>query len=169
MTTEERRASWRRTIENQVTSGMDVATYCREHHIGTSLFYTWRRKLREQQFCATGFTELTTVRSPGADTCIRVRLSAKLCIEVDRGFDPFTLRAVVEALCRTDVRPDRGNPHLSLPWCLRYAQVLRRPLRHRSFRPGSGPPVRFSFRLRQPASQHGETSLLGPGRPGTLV
>lgn len=99
MTTEERRANWRRTIDNQATSGMDIATYCRESHIATSLFYTWRRKLREQQSCATGFVELTTVRSPKADTGIRIRLSAKLCIEVERGFNPVTLRAVVEALC----------------------------------------------------------------------
>jgi hypothetical protein len=32
------------------------------------------------------------------DTGIRVHLGAKLAIEVTRGFDPFTLRAVVEAL-----------------------------------------------------------------------
>ncbi len=99
MTTEERRANWRRTIENQATSGMDIATYCRESHINTSLFYTWRRKLREQHPLAGGFVELTPGRRGDAASGIRIRVGAKLSIEVERGFDLFTLRAVVEALC----------------------------------------------------------------------
>ena len=98
MTTEERRANWRRTIENQTTSGLDIATYCRESHIHTSLFYTWRRKLREQQPLTGGFVELTSGRSGNAASGIRIHLNAKIAIEVDRGFDPRTLRTVVETL-----------------------------------------------------------------------
>jgi hypothetical protein len=98
MTTEDRHAHWRTIIENQATSGMNIAAYCRESHIHSSLFYIWRRKLRSQQPCAGGFLELIPRRPDDAGTGICIRLGAKLSIEVERGFDPFTLRAVVETL-----------------------------------------------------------------------
>jgi hypothetical protein len=78
---------------------MNIATYCRESHIHPSLFYTWRRKLRKQPPCAGGFLELIPGRlTEAAASGIRIRLGGKLAIEVERGFDPFTLRAVVETL-----------------------------------------------------------------------
>ncbi len=98
MTTEDRQAHWRTIIDNQSTSGVNIATYCRESHIHTSLFYTWRRKLRKQQPFAGGFVELTPGRPGDAASGIHIRLGAKLSIEVARGFDPFTLRAVIETL-----------------------------------------------------------------------
>jgi transposase-like protein len=58
MTREERRAHWRTTIDNQAASGMSIAAYCRDAQIKPSYFYTWRRRLREQQPCAGGFLEL---------------------------------------------------------------------------------------------------------------
>jgi len=59
---------------------MNIAAYCRDAQIKPSYFHAWRRRLTE---AASG---------------IRIRLSSKLSIEVDRRFDPFTLRAVVETL-----------------------------------------------------------------------
>ena len=99
MTSVERRTHWRTIIENQATSGMSIAAYCRDSQIKQSYFYTWRRRLREQQPCAGGFLELIPGRRTEAATSgISIRLGAKLAIEVERGFDPFTLRAVVETL-----------------------------------------------------------------------
>jgi hypothetical protein len=100
MTTEDRYAHWRTIIDNQATSGMNIATYCRESHIHSSLFYTWRRKLRKQQPSVGGFLELIPGRPDnGATSGIHIRLGANLSIEVARGFDPTILRAVVETLC----------------------------------------------------------------------
>jgi hypothetical protein len=101
MTIEERHAHWRAIINNQTTSGKNIAAYCREGHIPTSLFYTWRRKLREQQPCSGGFVELKPGRPSTSGICLR--LDGRLVIEVDRGFDSVTLRAVVAALCRCSV------------------------------------------------------------------
>ena len=99
MTRAERRTHWRTIIENQTTSGMSVATYCRENLLNLSHYYTWRRRLREQQPCAGGFLELIPDRlTESASSGVRLRLSGKLYVEVDRGFDPFTLRTVVETL-----------------------------------------------------------------------
>jgi hypothetical protein len=99
MTRAERRTHWRTIIESQATSGMSIAAYCRDAQIKPSYFYIWRRRLREQQPCAGGFLELIPGRLTEAATSgIRIRLGGKLAIEVERGFDPFTLRAVVETL-----------------------------------------------------------------------
>lgn len=99
MTRAERRAHWRAITENQMSSGMSVAAYCQENRINKSHYYTWCRRLKEQQVSAGGFLELIPDRLPeAAASGVRLRLSGKLHVEVDRGFDPFTLRAVVETL-----------------------------------------------------------------------
>ena len=98
MTTEERHIHWRTIIDTQAASGMNIAEYCRESQIRTSCFYTWRRKLREQQSLTGGFVELKAGRLSKAASGIRISLGGKLSLEVERGFDPFTLRAVVETL-----------------------------------------------------------------------
>jgi hypothetical protein len=98
MTRAERRIHWRTIIENHATSGMSIAAYCRDSQIKQSYFYTWRRRLREQQPCAGGFLELIPGRLTDATSGIRIRLGGKFAIDVERGFDSFTLRAVVETL-----------------------------------------------------------------------
>lgn len=98
MTRAERRAHWRAIIENQATSGMCIAAYCRNSHIKPSNFYTWRRRLKEQQPSTGGFLELVPTGVPESTSGVRVHLGGRLSIEVTRGFDPFTLRAVVETL-----------------------------------------------------------------------
>jgi hypothetical protein len=99
MTRAERRTHWRTIIENQATSGMSIAAYCRAAQIKPSYFYIWRRRLREQQPSTGGFLELIAGRLTEAATSgIRIHFGGKLAIEVERGFDPFTLRAVVETL-----------------------------------------------------------------------
>jgi len=98
MTIEERHAHWRTIIHDQATSGKNIAAYCREGHIHTSLFYTWRRRLREQPQCSGAFVELKPGRPSATGVCLR--LDGRFVIEVDRGFDPATLRALVDALSR---------------------------------------------------------------------
>jgi transposase-like protein len=97
MTRAERRDHWRTIIENQATSGVSIAAYCRDTQINPSYFYTWRRRLRGQQPSA-GFLELIPGRLTEAASGVRIRLDTKLSVEVERGFDPFTLRAVVDTL-----------------------------------------------------------------------
>lgn len=96
MTRVERRTHWRTIIENQAASGMSIAAYCRDTQIKPSYFYTWRRRLREQQLSHGGFLELIPGRLTEVASGISIRLGAKVSIEVARGFDPSTLRAVVE-------------------------------------------------------------------------
>ena len=98
MTIEERHAHWRSIIKDQSTSGKSIAAYCREAHIHTSLFYSWRRRLNEQAPDRGAFVELKPVRPGASGICLR--LEERFVLEVDQGFDPSTLRAIVAALSR---------------------------------------------------------------------
>ena len=153
---------------------MSIAVYCRDAPIKPPYFYIWRRRLREQQPCAGGFLELIPRRlTEAAASGIRIRLGAKLAIEVARGFDSFTHLSVVEALSGNYSKRHNGltaaiRIHLYHLY-LRYVKILRRPVRHHPFRFECGSPVRFFVCLREPPPQHGQTSLLGPRRPGSLV
>jgi len=97
MTKEERRAYWRAIIEEQAASGMKITAFCRERQINRHQFHAWRRRLRDQHLCI-GFLELVPGRVVETRSGIRICPGNTLTIEVDRGFDPFTLRAVVETL-----------------------------------------------------------------------
>jgi len=101
MTPAERRTHWHSIIENQAASGVSIAAYCRAAGIKTSLFYAWRRRFKEpsqQSTCPGGFLQLLPGKLADTASGISVRLGAKLSIEVERGFDPFTLSTVVETL-----------------------------------------------------------------------
>ena len=96
MTIEERYAHWREVIETQKTSGLSIADYCRSRDIRTNVFYAWRRRIQKRQMDQQGFIELRSSVS-GMDTGIRI-VSGNLCIEVQRNFDPTTLRSVVACI-----------------------------------------------------------------------
>ncbi len=97
MTTEERSAHWRGIIDKQAASGRSAAAYCREEHIHPGRFYFWRRRFHEQQSSPQGFLEVVAGKSAGpSGVCIQV--GEHLFIKLERGFDPFTLRAVLETL-----------------------------------------------------------------------
>ncbi|SEM83084.1 hypothetical protein SAMN04489760_1573 [Syntrophus gentianae] len=93
----ERRAHWRTIIEDQAASGLNITKFCREKQINRHPFHAWRRRLQDQQHC-TGFLALIPGRGIELRSGISIIPGNKLIIEVDRGFDPFTLRAVVETL-----------------------------------------------------------------------
>jgi len=95
MTIEERNAHWQSIMEEQKTSGTTIAAFCRSHSITSSQFYTWRCRIRQRQNGERGFVEL---KAAGMDAGIRICPGAKPYIEVSRGFDPATLRAVLAAL-----------------------------------------------------------------------
>jgi len=99
MTTAERSAHWRGIIEKQAASGQSALRYCRESHIPPGRFYFWRRRFSEcHQASPHGFLEVVPGGSTGSPSGICIHIGKHLAIQVERGFDPFTLRAVVETL-----------------------------------------------------------------------
>ena len=97
MTIEERYAHWSNIIETQKTSGLSIAAYCRNQQIRSNDFYAWRRRISKRQITGQGFLELSPSVVSSSDTGIRI-VFGNLCIEVQRHFDPATLRTVVACL-----------------------------------------------------------------------
>lgn len=103
MTNEQRTTHWRTIVERHTASGLSAADFCREQHIKVSQFYRWDRKFRnngDQGRASKGFLELVPCRKPNGSG-IRIRYPSGLCIEVEQGFDPLTLRRAIEALSPT--------------------------------------------------------------------
>jgi len=101
MTKAERHAHWQEIIDRQRTSGMTIAAYCRDIQIQSPYFYTIRRRLKERESAASGFLELRPGKmtvSTAAFSGIRIRFADNLSVDVERGFDPLTLRLVIETL-----------------------------------------------------------------------
>lgn len=99
MTREERGLHWRGLLDEQAESGLSAAAFCRNRDINLHRFYRWRRRLQNEiaRKPAGSFLELIP-SCPQQESGVRIRLSSGACIEVERGFDPETLRNVVKAL-----------------------------------------------------------------------
>jgi len=41
-------AQWQQIFEHQVASGLQIATFCKQHSITPSSFYAWRKRLANQ-------------------------------------------------------------------------------------------------------------------------
>jgi hypothetical protein len=105
MTKEERITHWRAIIKKQATSGLSAAAFCREHDINIHNFHWWRGRFKKEnsQGKGSGFLQLVPFSKTGQHSGIRIRLREGLWIEVEQGFDPLTLRGVIEAICGGDV------------------------------------------------------------------
>jgi hypothetical protein len=99
MTKKERLTYWKQVVDEQTLSGLSVSSFCLHHNLKASQFYRWRRKFKSQNApgSSDGFIELIPSLKDSSSG-IRIRLFHELCIEVERGFDPVTLRAVIHAL-----------------------------------------------------------------------
>jgi hypothetical protein len=99
MTREERRSHWKHIVDDQAASGLEVSVFCRKHKIKIPQFYRWRSKFQDMNHeePTAAFIQLIPGES-SPDSGIRVRIFDDLFIEVDRGFDPVTLRTAVETL-----------------------------------------------------------------------
>ena len=99
MSKEEHRAYWKQIVDEQIASGLSAPVFCQEHNLKISQFYRWRRKFQNLSPVRSSkeFIQLIpSTRDSGSG--IRIRIFNDLVIEIDRGFDPVTLRAAVETL-----------------------------------------------------------------------
>src|SRR5579863_6662898 len=76
-TREQTRSRWRTLIDEQATSGLEAAEFCRQRSIATSSFYCWRRKLARPPQPAQGrFVPVKLAEGPeGLSGALEVRLS----------------------------------------------------------------------------------------------
>ena len=100
MTKEERITHWRGVIAKHAASGLSAAAFCREHDINIHQFRWWQRRFKKEnsQGKESGFLQLVPF-SKSQHSGIRIHLNNGVFIEVEQGFDPMTLRGVIEAIC----------------------------------------------------------------------
>lgn len=93
---EERRSHWRNLIEKHTESGLSALAFCKEQGLNPQRFYSWRRRLRGDS-PGPGFIRLVpTAKTPYSG--IRIVMEHGMSVELDRGFDPLTLREAIDAL-----------------------------------------------------------------------
>ena len=106
---ESARAKWSRIIDQQQSSGLPVAVFCRERSLPVSSYYGWRRKLSggpaDPDFMearVVGEPEVEDKKSGGASvsnsSCVRIELSGGRQVLVTRGFDRQVLLDVIHVL-----------------------------------------------------------------------
>lgn len=108
---ESARARWSRIIDQQRSSGVPVAVFCRERSLPVSSYYGWRRKLSSGP-ADPGFIEARVVGEPRAgdkkpgvgsasapnSSGVRIDLAGGRRILVTRGFDRLVLLEVIQLL-----------------------------------------------------------------------
>jgi len=94
---------WRGLISEQSQSGQTVKAFCLDRGLRDSLFYDWKKRIRESE--ATKFVEVK-LKEPGerrkpapqSYSAIEVRLNKGRSLLVDPGFDASHLRALLAIL-----------------------------------------------------------------------
>jgi transposase-like protein len=106
MTKDEKINTWRDIINKQAASGISAANFCREQNLNKNQFHWWRRRFRKDNSPnkESGFLQLVAFANP-KQSGVRICLRDKVFIEVEQGFDPQTLRRVVEAICEDGTKP----------------------------------------------------------------
>src|SRR3989304_7051667 len=94
---EERRDYWRALVEKHVESGMSAVAFCKEQKIHPQRFYSWRKRFNRDNTHKAGFVRLVPTSETGRSG-IRIHLDHGISVEVDKGFDPITLRETIDAL-----------------------------------------------------------------------
>jgi hypothetical protein len=94
---------WRGLVSEQSQSGQTVSAFCRDRGLRDSLFYDWKKRIREDE--AAKFVEVKLKEpceqrkaSPERYAAIEIRLSKGRSLLVGHGFDASHLRALLAVL-----------------------------------------------------------------------
>ena len=113
-TVSEKRQFWRQVVDGHAGSGLSVPDWCRRRKVSESAFYAWKRKLAPKACDPSGsvprFAQLVVsdanagqMRTVSGNHTLSIDLDDAR-VEVPAGFDPATLRVVLEALLPARVR-----------------------------------------------------------------
>lgn len=99
---EQKRASWKRQIENWQSSGMTQLAFCQKQDLKPHQFTYWKKRFVQTE---TGITfvpvkihrQLPTSSAVAAPS-IRLIVDKNLQIEIRQDFDPQLLRKVIDAI-----------------------------------------------------------------------
>ena len=96
-------SKWRGVVSEQSQSGQTVSAFCRDRGLRDSLFYDWKKRIREGEaakFVEVKLKEPSEQRksSPERYPAIEIRLSKGRSLLVGPGFDASHLRALLAVL-----------------------------------------------------------------------
>lgn len=96
----ERRSFWQEHLAQWHASGMSQVAYCRQQGLRLAQFGYWKKRLLTARAPATApaAAGFIAVQMASAGAPLTVVLNDHLRVEVQPGFDPVTLRAVIHAL-----------------------------------------------------------------------
>jgi len=98
----EKRRFWKQQIEHWKESGLTQTEFCRLHNLKTHQLTYWKKRFHSKQE-QVSLVELQwkpalqPTLSPSGSP-LRLILNDQYRIDIDRGFDPFTLQQVVLSL-----------------------------------------------------------------------
>lgn len=94
------RQRWLDRITDWQQSGLSQKAYCARHHLGLASFQRWRRILMMEETSKetppVAFLPVNLVE-PSASS-LTLRVNDNLSIEIQAGFDPNTLKQVIQVL-----------------------------------------------------------------------
>ncbi|HYQ92636.1 MAG TPA: hypothetical protein VES89_11340 [Candidatus Competibacteraceae bacterium] len=96
----ERRAYWQEHLTQWHASGLTQVAYCHQHGLNRDQFGYWKKRLLSTRSPGTapGGADFIAVQWAAVGAPLAVVLDEHLRVEVRPGFDPATLRAIVQAL-----------------------------------------------------------------------
>jgi hypothetical protein len=94
------RQRWYERIADWRQSGLTQKAFCERHHLGLASFQRWRRIfMTDGQTEALSPVSFLPVQVAAPNACsLTLRINEKLRIEIPAGFDPVTLKQVVQVL-----------------------------------------------------------------------
>lgn len=94
------RQRWYGRIEDWKQSGLSQKAFCERHHLGLASFQRWRRIFMTQgQAGELSPVSFLPVHVTAPNACsLTLRINDNLRIEIPAGFDPVTLKQVVQVL-----------------------------------------------------------------------
>ena len=100
----QKRQYWQTEVSAWRQSGMSQTGYCRSRKLKIKTFAYWLRKLRREKAEPLKFVELPAEKLPACNQVINRSTDLKLIIddifsiEIGEGFNPGTLRQVIETI-----------------------------------------------------------------------
>ena len=97
---EKKRRYWKTHIKSWQSSGMSQSGYCREHNLKFHRFVYWRRKFHSSNQQAVSLVQvpLPKIPIPSFPRPVRLIVDAGRSIELERDFDPITLKQLIHTL-----------------------------------------------------------------------
>jgi transposase len=95
-----KREDWRRLISEHAQSGLTVKAFCQKHGVSEALFYSWRKKVAEDQSARFALVATNGGVVAGASTPqpLELLLAEGGRLKIPAGTEEETLRIVLRLL-----------------------------------------------------------------------